>query len=75
MQGQLAEDVSESVSLLHSKSLVQHRLASRINHSCLPNSSHLYRPSPAKGFRTIQDISVGEVLLTSYINGVTGLEK
>ncbi|KAI7970079.1 hypothetical protein EIK77_001469 [Talaromyces pinophilus] len=47
-----------------------HLLASRFNHSCLPNTTHLYNPTLDKEtFHTIQDISAGEELLISYMDG------
>jgi hypothetical protein len=45
-------------------------LASRFNHSCLPNTAHVYNPSLDKEtFHTIQDIGAGEELLISYMDG------
>lgn len=47
-----------------------HQLASRFNHSCLPNTTHVYNPTLDKEtFHTIQDVSAGEELLISYMDG------
>lgn len=47
-----------------------HLLASRFNHSCLPNTTHVYNSTLDKEtFHTIQDISAGEELLISYMDG------
>ncbi|EED12492.1 SET domain containing protein [Talaromyces stipitatus ATCC 10500] len=45
-------------------------LGSRFNHSCVPNTTHSYHPSLDKEtFHTIQDITAGEELLITYIDG------
>lgn len=45
-------------------------LASRFNHSCLPNTTHVHNPSLDKEtFHTIRDISAGEELSISYMDG------
>lgn len=45
-------------------------LGSRFNHSCLPNTTHIFNPAlDQETFHTIQDIGAGEELLISYIDG------
>ncbi|KAF1954564.1 TPR domain protein [Byssothecium circinans] len=45
-------------------------LASRINHSCIPNVHYEHNPAIQRGtFHAVKDIAEGEELYISYING------